>query len=66
MHVMVNGLKSFTTTELLANLYRVGGNQDDLMEESPAEEARRKEVLEMYVAQEQYIYIYMIRNVCFL
>jgi hypothetical protein len=49
MHLMVNALKSFASTELLANLYRASG-QDDLMEESPAEEARRKETLEMCVA----------------
>lgn len=48
MHLMVNALKSFASTELLANLYRSSG-QDDLMEESPAEEARRKETMEMFV-----------------
>eukprot|EP00048_Salpingoeca_helianthica_P014511 m.222047 g.222047 ORF g.222047 m.222047 type:complete len:832 (+) comp15947_c0_seq1:403-2898(+) len=46
MHIMINALKSFVANELLANLYRQ--NLDSLMEESPAEEARRKEISEMY------------------
>lgn len=51
MHVMVNAIKSFVANDLLADLYR--HNLETLMEESPAEEARRKEISEMYYAAKE-------------
>lgn len=47
MFFIVNNVKEFIGQELLAHLYS-SGNQNDLMEESQAEVARREEMLRMF------------------
>ena len=49
MCIIVNDVKNFINTELLANLYAVG-NTHDMMEESADEAVRREEMLRMYHA----------------
>lgn len=49
MHMMINSTKEYMFTELLASLY-AQGDQASLMEESPEEERRRKDLLATYHA----------------
>ncbi|XP_048245946.1 dynamin-1-like isoform X2 [Haliotis rufescens] len=52
MHMIVNNLKEFINTDLLAHLYS-SGDQSSLMEESPEEAQRRDEMLRMYHATKE-------------
>ena len=47
MHMMVNYLKDYLTTDLLPMIYSAG-NQDSLMEESQQAAQRREEMIRMY------------------
>lgn len=47
MHMMVNYLKEYLTTDLLPMIYSAG-NQDSLMEESSQAAQRREEMIRMY------------------
>ncbi|XP_041370302.1 dynamin-1-like isoform X1 [Gigantopelta aegis] len=49
MHMIVNNLKEFISTDLLAHLYS-SGDQASLMEESMDQAQRREEILRMYHA----------------
>ncbi|XP_067662748.1 dynamin-1-like isoform X2 [Haliotis asinina] len=52
MHMIINNLKEFINTDLLAHLYS-SGDQSSLMEESPEEAQRRDEMLRMYHATKE-------------
>ena len=47
MHMMVNYLKDYLTTDLLPMIYSAG-NQESLMEESQQAAQRREEMIRMY------------------
>ncbi|XP_056271481.1 dynamin 3a isoform X2 [Pseudoliparis swirei] len=49
MHLMVNGVKEFISSELLARLYALG-ERSALMDESPERQRRREEVLRTHAA----------------
>eukprot|EP00055_Hartaetosiga_balthica_P003852 m.9176 g.9176 ORF g.9176 m.9176 type:complete len:818 (-) comp3388_c1_seq1:75-2528(-) len=46
MHMMINYIKEFISTELMAHLYRESA--ESLMEENPAEKKKRDDMLHMY------------------
>jgi dynamin GTPase len=52
MHLIVNEMKSFVSSELLAHLYS-SRDQNSLMEESVEEAQRREEILRMYHATKE-------------
>ncbi|ELT92970.1 hypothetical protein CAPTEDRAFT_98909 [Capitella teleta] len=56
MHMIVNELKEFIGSELLANLYS-SGDQQGMMEESAEEAQRREELLRMYHATKEALQI---------
>ncbi|ESP04840.1 hypothetical protein LOTGIDRAFT_229950 [Lottia gigantea] len=52
MYMIVNNVKDFIGSELLAHLYS-SGDQSSMMEESPEESVRREEMLRMYHATKE-------------
>ncbi|XP_074655030.1 dynamin-1-like isoform X11 [Tubulanus polymorphus] len=52
MHLIVNQVKEFLKTEMIAQLYSTG-DQNSMMEESPEEAQRREDLLRMYHAMKE-------------